>query len=554
MSTLYPKYLHRYKDLALLLFKHKQRDLAHRIGLDRLFESPEDAEKSAEEKDAVSLVSDLERLGPAFVKLGQLLSTRSDMLPEEYMEALSRLQDQVTPLSYGTVREMIMEELDANVSDIFEYVEEQPLAAASIGQVHRARLLTGEDVVVKVQRPGIREEITADLEVLGRLAHFLDTHTEIGHRYRFLQMFNALRRVLIKEIDYEVEAQNAIRFAHNLKRFRMIFIPRPYLHLTTDRVLVLEYIQGVKLTDMKEEQLNWLDRPMLARELFRCYLHQTLIDGFFHADPHPGNIFIIKDGRLAFIDFGMVVNVPQSVQQGMVKLVLALNDAEGDEVADVAVAMGRQEEGFDLAEFRERERTLVVEHSSTAVAKLKTGKILLDLQSIAGATNLRLPVEMMMLGKTLLNLDKLVTILDPSFLPRKEMRRYSTHVFLRRSRSKLTLDRALKAALETGELAQALPSRLNKITAMLADNEMSFRVDAINEKKLIAGIQKIANRVTTGLVLAALIIGASLMMQMESTFTVFGYPVIAFIFYILASIGGVALIVRSLLKDENEGK
>jgi predicted unusual protein kinase regulating ubiquinone biosynthesis (AarF/ABC1/UbiB family) len=195
-----------------------------------------------------------------------------------------------------------------------------------------------------------------------------------------------------------------------------------------------------------------------------------------YEDPHPGNIFLTDDRRLAVIDFGMVVSVPPSIQQGLVKLVLALNDAEGDAVAAVAVAIGRPEEGFDYAEFRERIRNLVVEHSNAPIHKLQTGRIVMDLHSIAGETNLRMPAEVMMLGKTLMKLDRLVEVLDPDFLPRDEMRYYSTEVVQRRSQTMLTLDKLLKAALETGELTQALPARLNKFTVLLAENQLKFQV------------------------------------------------------------------------------
>jgi predicted unusual protein kinase regulating ubiquinone biosynthesis (AarF/ABC1/UbiB family) len=549
MSSLYPKYLTRYKDLALLLLKHKQRDLVHRVGLDRLFESADQAEKSAEEKDAASLVADLEKLGPTFIKLGQLLSTRADLLPREYRDALVRLQDQVTPLPFATVRAVVEEELCGDLCRIFEFFEETPIASASIGQVHWARLSSGSEVAVKVQRPHIREEIQADLEVLGQLAHFLDNYTEAGHRYRFTQMLGALRRVLFKEVDYQVEAQNALRFADNLSEFDLVVIPQPYLKYTTDKVLTLEFIHGVKLTALSEARLVRLNRESLASELFQCYLHQTLIDGFFHADPHPGNLFLTDDDRLALIDFGMVVAVPQSLQHGLVKLVLALNDAEGDEVAAIAASLGRPEEGYDAAEFRERVRILVTEHSNATISKLPTGRILLDLQSIAGTTNLRLPSELMMLGKTLMNLDRLMAVLAPDFQPREEMRRYSAQVVQRRSQSMLTLDKVLKATLEAGELAHALPQRLNKITAMLAENELKFQVHAFNEKKIVAAIQKIANRVTTGLILAALLISASLVLHLESRFSM-----IAAVFYVLACIGGIALMIQAQLRDESEPK
>lgn len=541
-----PKYLSRYRDLALLLIKYKQRDLVHKLGLDKLFESHETLHQTPEEVDARHLVADLEKLGPTFVKLGQLLSTRPDMLPSEYLEALTRLQDNVTPMPFSCVRDILHQELGVDMSAVFRIVDEKPLASASIGQVHWARLHSGEEVVVKVQRPGIREEIFTDLEVLGQLAQWLDSYTDIGHRYRFALMLTSLRRSLLKEVDYRIEAENALRFASNLQEFRRIRIPRPYLQYTTDRVLTLQYIDGAKITALTPSELAVIDREELARELFCSFLHQALIDGFFHADPHPGNVLLTPGGYIAFIDFGMVVSIPASVQEYLLKMVLALNEANGDEVAGVATSMGTAEEGFNKGRFREMIRELVAEHSDAPLERLQTGRIILEMQSIAGVNNLRLPTELIMLGKTLMNLDRLLQTFAPSFVPSAEMRRYTGTVIRRRSQSMLTLDGIFRAALEAGELARALPYRLNKITQMLADNELHFQVTGFNEKRLLASIEKVANRVTTGLILAALIVGASLIVRLDSPY----YRSIAFLFYILASVGGAYLVILSFFRDE----
>lgn len=546
MFHFHPKYLGRYRDLALLMIKHKQRDLVHKLGLDKLFDSSENLAAGAEAVDAREIVNDLEKLGPTFIKLGQLFSTRTDMLPEEYLEALTRLQDNVAAMPFTEVEKILREELGTDLQTIFEHIDKKPLASASIGQVHRATLNNNDMVVIKVQRPGVREEIFADLEVLGQLAHLLDSYTELGHRYRFSQMLTALRRSLLKEVDYSIEADNAVRLKKNLKDFALVRVPQPYLDYSTDKVLTLEFIDGTKIDELATGRMPTIEREKLARELFRCYMHQAFIDGFFHADPHPGNVLLTVDGKVALLDCGMMVSISSAVQDALVKMMLALNEANGDEVCSIAVAMGNPESGFDKGRFRERIRELIVEYSNATMGRMQTGRVILELQAIAGQCNLRLPSELVMLGKTLMNLDRVIKIFAPALIPSEEMRNYSTTVMQHRSQSFMSLDSLFRAAMEAGELTRALPYRLNKFSELLADNEMHLRVHAFNEKKFMTCLEKIANRVTVGIILGALIVGASLIMRLDSTF----YTVIAFFFYLVASAGGAYLVLQSFFRDE----
>ncbi len=271
MINLEFKNIARYRELAWLLWKHKQRELVRTIGLNKLFLAGE-PETSVEEVQADHLTRDLERLGATFVKFGQLMSTRTDMLPAEYIHALSRLQDQVEPLSAETVREVIESELGRPTEEIYSEFHWEPLASGSIGQVHRAKLPTGTAVVVKVQRPGIRDQIRTDLRFLNEVADLVDHHTAIGHKYRFSIMVHALQRSLEKETMYTAEASNARRLRKNLKGFKLVRVPRMVSGLTTDRVLTMEYVDGRKITTLTEIDLVGCDRLGLARLLFRCFL------------------------------------------------------------------------------------------------------------------------------------------------------------------------------------------------------------------------------------------------------------------------------------------
>jgi ubiquinone biosynthesis protein len=539
----------RYKDLAWLLIRYGRSDLAAGVGEESVNpgpDGPEDAE------DARDLAKDLEKLGPTFVKVGQLLSTRADLLPPAYLAALSRLQDSVEPFSFAEVEEIVQSELGVRLSKGFLEFEETPIAAASLGQVHRARLRDGRVVAVKVQRPGIRETILGDLEAFGDLARFLDKHAEFAGRYEFEKMVDEFRHVLLAELDYRQEARNLRVLGENLRTFDRIVVPEPIDDYTSERVLTMDYVRGSKITALSPLARIDLDGEGLAEELFQAYLQQTLVDGFFHADPHPGNVFVTDDGRIALIDLGMTARFSVSMQEALLKLLLAVAEGHGDQAAERASRIGRQREGFDSAEFRRRVGAVVAASRDASVEELQVGRVLLELTRAAGETGLQLPSELTLLGKTLLNLDQVARVLAPDFDPNASVRR-NTAVLLRKRLFKSTTPGSLaSAALDTKEFLEKLPSRANRLLDLIAGNQLRLRVDAIDEEMLIEGLHKIANRIALGLVLASLIVGAALLMQVPTSFRIFGYPGLAMILFLAAAAGGFTLALSIVVSDRKK--
>src|ERR1043165_4681301 len=323
--SLKPDRLKRYKDIVALLIKYGRSDLVEHsdlalVGKDTSHELTRKRAAKAEE-----LADDLEKLGPTFIKLGQLLSTRPDIIPEPYMEALSRLQDHVEPFSIEEVEEIVSTELGARLSKLFANFEREPYAAASLSQVHRAEMRDGRPVVVKVQRPNIRDQIVEDLEALEQAAEFIDAHTETGRRYEFGNLLAELRRSLLRELDFKREATNLLKVRDSLREFQHIVIPEPIDHYTTSRVLTMDYIPGKKITDISPLRLLEIDTRSLAEGLFRAYLQQILVDGFFHADPHPGNVFITDDDHIALLDLGMVAHLTGNGREDLLSLLLAIS-------------------------------------------------------------------------------------------------------------------------------------------------------------------------------------------------------------------------------------
>jgi len=296
--SLSPKHFTLYKNVLVLLAKYGHGDLVKNAPV--VDDPLEFGPRPTSPPEAKELAADLERLGPTFIKLGQLISTRADFIPPAYMDALSRLQDHVEPFSFGEVEAIVAVEVGARLSKAFKEFDSTPMAAASLGQVHRAVLRDGRPVAVKVQRPRIREQVAEELEAMQEIAEILDTHTDAGKRFGFAEMVEELRKSLLRELDYRQEAANLRLLGEKLAGFERIVVPQPIDDYSTGRVLTMDYIGGRKITKLGPLAILEMDGEGLAEELFRAYLKQILVDGFFHADPHPGNVFLTDDGRAKY--------------------------------------------------------------------------------------------------------------------------------------------------------------------------------------------------------------------------------------------------------------
>ncbi len=548
MVSLKPERLKRYKDVAMLLVKYGRSDLVKQAGLADEIDL-DDSENLANLPEAKELATDLERLGPTFIKLGQLLSTRADLLPGPYLEALSRLQDQIEPFSYEEVDRIVSSELGVRISKAFGQFDREPLAAASLAQVHRAEMRDGRQVVVKVQRPNIREQIVDDLESLGEIAQFLDTHTELGKRYDFANMLDSLRASLLRELDFKLELNNLLNFRENLREFDRLIVPEPVDDFCTSRILTMEYIPGKKITELSPLRLMEIDGPGLARELFRAYLKQILIDGFFHADPHPGNVFLTEDDQIALLDLGMVGRLMPGFRDNVLRLLLAVSEGRGEDAAEITIKMGEAKPRFDRSTFTKRIATLVSENASANLSGLNSGQVVLEITKISADNWFRLPGEFTMVAKALLNLDRVVFTLDPSFEPASIIRQRAMEILQRNLLQSVAPSNIIGGVVELKEFAEKLPGRVNKILDTIGNNEFKLDVNAIDEKVVLEGLQKVANRIAMGLVLAALIVGAAMLMRVETSFKILGYPGFAMIFFMLAAIAGVALVVTIVMTD-----
>lgn len=550
MLSLKPKYVKRYGQIARLLLKYGREDFVDNWGLrPALHQSGEAVELKA---SPTELASDLEAVGPAFIKLGQILSTRADLFPPQYIDALSRLQDHVAPIDFQCVRKVITEELGLRVSRDFADFETRAAASGSLAQVHRAKLRSGKAVAVKVQRPGVRAQVMDDLAAILELAEALDEHSEVGRTYGFLAIAHSLHDVMMQELDFVKEARNARALAENLRQFVRFVVPQPVDDFCTSRVLTMDYISGTKVTDVSPAVLMELNRTELSDELFRAYLHQVLVDGLFHADPHPGNLLLTHDHRIALIDCGMMVRIAPELQRKLIKLLLAISDGRGEDAARAAEEIAQRRDRFDQEQYFQRVSSVVMSNHQAKGRELQAARVLVQLQGVAGETGYILPHEVTMLGKTLMNLDRVMLTLNPDFDLNGALAHRAAQLVQQHTTHGMSLSRAYQAVLDTTELIQQLPDRVNRITNLIAQNKLRVEVDAIDERKLIDGLHKIGNRITLGLLLAALIIGASLMMQLDTSWKILGYPPLAMAFFLIAAISSLILAWRIAFGDKKD--
>ena len=460
-----------------------------------------------DEDHAEGLAKALEELGPCFIKLGQLLSTRPDLLPADYITALSRLQNTVTPVPGEKITAIIESELGSSIDELFQSFDCEPLATASMAQVHRAVLRNGEEVAVKVQRPGVRQRIEVDIEILHEVARFAAKYTSFGRRYGFLQIVRELERSLSQELDFRLEADSTRIISKQLAEFQKLTIPTVYDDYTTRRVLTLSFVHGRHLADVSREELDTLDSPAIAKELLSAYLKQMVIDGIFHCDPHPGNIFLADDGRLALMDFGMVGRFDSDQKDRIILLLLAFSERLGERVADTYLEMIEIPADVDRRSFTQDVCALVSRYHDMSGGRMAIGTALLDLTRLAQSHSTPVPTAMTLLGKAMLNLDGTIRVLSPALDPVQLIRDYMLKVMEKRVMGQLSPGRVFAWVLDMKHVVEHTPRNTDMILTKLANDQLKINLEVQQFDKAVNSINRAANRLSLSIIAASLIIG-----------------------------------------------
>lgn len=533
----------------IVRFLAKYRSAGVFTGLD-VEASAADAVPVIEDGRPEEFVNDLEALGPTFIKIGQALSTRPDMVPAPYLKALERMQDNVAPLPFADIKAAVEEALSVKLSQAFSEFEETPLGGASLAQVHRARLRDGRLVAVKVQRPGITDGIRDDLDALASLADKADRWTDAGRRMRFSGWVHEFRKTLLAELDYRVEAENLERFNQHFARYPELFVPPPVWDYTRTRVLTMALVDGIKATDISGLRRTEQDLGPLASAVMRGYLDQVFVHGEIHADPHPGNLLVTHDNRIALLDLGMVAHVPPRRREQLLKLLFAAVDGRGEEVAAEAIGMGTRLEDFDEETYIREVGQMVARYAASSGGRAQSeGRLVLDVTLLGSACGLRTPPELSLLGKTLLNLEAVSRVLDPDMDVKSVVEDHLEHVMRERLKKSFSPAQLASEAMEVQALVRDAPRKLSDILGLLAENRLQVRMTGLDDSQLMENVQKIANRISTGIIVAALILASAMLMRTEGGPRLFGYPRLALVLFSIAAALGLGIVASAMLRD-----
>lgn len=539
-----PKNLSAYTTLLGLIWKYGNRHVLKSVGLTKLpgFGGKDDDARPGPE----DLADDLEKLGPTYIKIGQLLSAQLNILPPEYMQAMSRLQDDVKPIPFDEIVPIIEAGLGSPIRSVFSDIDTIPIGSASLGQVYKATLLDGTDVALKVQRPGVEQQVADDFESLGHIASAIDSMT--SDKYSLQDICDHTRKQIESELDYTREADNLATMRRLMAEVERVKVPKPYLSLCSRQVLVMAYLPGERLTDLSPKRIDEIHGDQLATDLFKKYLDHILVEGFFHADPHPGNVLINEHNDLVLLDLGMVGRIPPRMRALLTQLVLAIIDGRGEDAGEAAIQIGEPKQGYDRDAFTRAISDLVLLHYNNSIDQMKIGDVVLQIAQLCGEHHVKVPPLLSTVGKTLLNLDQLGQALSPGFNPQSAIREHTRPIIWQDLLQMISPTTFLGEAFEIKRLAQNLPFRLNAIIDTLAREDRGIKIDAIDEVELIRGFEKIANRITLGLIIAALFIAGAMVMNIENAGWELGnVPILSIAMFIAGSIGIVVVLSGMML-------
>ncbi|SHE72791.1 ubiquinone biosynthesis protein [Desulfofundulus australicus DSM 11792] len=518
------KHFARYREITNILVRHGFGYLAYQLGLTEFLNFgqryrlrrrlPGEGALTVREQPSPPerLRQALEELGPAFIKLGQVLSTRSDLLPPQYIAELEKLQDQVPPFPFAQVRERIQMELGAPLEEIFDQFEATPLAAASIGQVHRASLRDGRPVVVKVQRPGVEKTILTDIEILHDLARLVDRHGPWRELYRFEEMVEEFEKFLREEMDFTVEGRHAENFRQLFAGDSTVYFPAVYWDYTTSKVLTMEFVEGIKLTHPQELAGSGIDRKLVARNLAGALLRQILMHGFFHGDPHPGNLAALPGGRVVFMDFGIVGRLDEETREKIGNLVLGLLRRNTALVVRAVEELGVVPPHVDRTALQQDIDALRKKYYEIPLSRISLSESLRDIMAVAYKYRIRVPTQFTLLVKSLVTAEGVVAQLDRE-LSMVEIARPMGRQLLARRFSLPGIKKRLQNFLEDYcGLLSGLPHRLDRVLELAAAGELKIKAVNPDLDRMIAQLNAMVNRMVLGILLGSLIVGSSLLM------------------------------------------
>jgi ubiquinone biosynthesis protein len=543
--------LRRYRQIVGVLVKYGFAEVVHRMNLVPYLQMGrriirKEPSETFELSAAARLRLALEELGPTFIKLGQVLSTRSVLIPAEFAEELAQLQDRVTPLPFEQIRPTVEEELGGSLSEKFQWFDEHAIASASLAQVHRAHTLDGREVVVKVQRPEIERLIRTDMDILLDFAQLLERHIPESHQFNPEGLVHELARSILRELNFTYEGQHIERFARNFADHDEVYVPTVFWDLTTRRVLTTEYVDGIKISESEALRQAGLDLKKVAQVGAKFILKQIFEDGFFHADPHPGNLFIRPGPVIVPVDFGMMGRLDAELMDELSDLLIGVIRKDIELIIRVLVELGSFPADQDSRPLRLEISEFLDRYYGLPLRQLDLKTILSEVWDVVRRFQLRVPPNLMLLMKTLGTYDDLGRKLDPDFDLLGVTRPYVRRLLVRRLDPGVLAYESMKTLRDTYKLLRVLPREMELLVRKFRRGQMGVELRHVGLERLIQEIDRTSNRIAFSLIIAALIVGSSLILSLETGPVFLGYPLFGLLGFLFAAILGIWLVIAIL--------
>ena len=543
----------RFNQILIVLFEEgfefllTKANLSHHIPLTKRLKSK--LRKSQEVKPEIRLRRTLERLGPTFIKFGQVLSVRPDLVPKEYSIELEKLQDSVPPFQFNEVKKIIEKDFGKSPDKLFLHFEKNPIASASISQVHKAVLKTGEKVAVKVQRPDVKHIMETDIEIMLYVANLLDKHVEKIKRFEPLRIVNEFKEWTEKELDFRLEARNAKRFGQNFKGSKTVHIPKVYDELTSERVLTLEFIDGVELHNIKEIKKRKINFDEIIKNSFDAVMTQVFVHGIFHADPHPGNIIIMRNNSVAFVDFGIVGYFDERLKNKCIDLLYGIVEQDERIVANTLISMGMENEDIDYEQLKSDIGILMQPLQGSSIKDIRVSKVLEEIIDIALRNKLKIPASFVLFGKTIITLEGNALEYDPNFKIVETAKPFIEKIIAKRKNPFYVWKSFVHNMDRYRKFAEDFPEKAEKALDKIQRGSIKINIEDTDIRNLSMEIDRSSNRLAYGLLVAALLVTSAILIQLEKGPTILGIPFLSFISFFSASIL-VFVLFASIIKEK----
>ena len=545
--------IRRYRQIINVLIKYGLGDVVEQLNLGayvevgrRIVTFKRRKHETVRLTRAKRLILLLEELGPTFIKVGQFLSTRPDLMPQEYVKELKKLQDEVPSFGFDEVKAQIEAELNSPMEDIFLEFDEKPIAAASIGQAHTARLRNGDRVVVKVQRPGLKKIVNPDIDILIGLATLAEKHIAETELYNPVVVVKEFARTLYKEMDFTREGHNMERFSINFQDDEGFYVPKVYWDLTCEKVLTMEYIDGIKVSELGSLEGAGLDRKIIAKRGADIFLKQVLIHGLFHGDPHPGNIFVLKDNTICLLDYGIVGRIDDQTRDQMTRLIISIIRKDIEGIVKVFIKVGVIDGKIDLRDLRMDLLEFTERYYRIPLKRLDIGTIVNDLFEIIHRHRIRIPPNLTLLAKALALMEGVGRELDPDFDMIENSTPFIKKMIRQRAAPRYLTKRLSKTFSEYEELIRTFPNDTIELLEKMKKDQLTIGFQHKGMEKFISTLDKSTNRLSFSLIITALIVGSSLVMRLDKGPLFLGFSVFGLFGYSIAGILGLWLAITIL--------